>query len=150
MKEYGFYINGEWIKPTGRKTFATKNPANGEVLAVFLQGTEQDVQKALGAAEKAMPSWRQFPPPKRGEIILKAAGLLRERRDELGALVTQEMGKVIAEGKGDVQEAIDFLEYIAGEGRRLLGETTPSELPNKFCLTLRQQHNLLVINFVLD
>ena len=63
---------------------------------------------------------------------------MRERKDELGALVSTEMGKVIAEGRGDVQEAIDFLEYIAGEGRRLLGETTPSELPNKFCMTVRQ------------
>ncbi len=63
---------------------------------------------------------------------------MRSRKDELGALVTSEMGKVIAEGKGDVQESIDFLEYISGEGRRLLGETTPSELPNKFCMTVRQ------------
>jgi len=77
-------------------------------------------------------------PPKRGEILLRAATILRRRKEELGEMVTKEMGKIIAEGKGDVQEAIDFFEYISGEGRRLLGETTPSELPNKFCLTLRQ------------
>ncbi len=96
------------------------------------------MSRAYEVAEKTFPKWKQFPPPKRGEILLKAAATMRARKQELGELVTKEMGKVIAEGKGDVQEAIDFLEYIAGEGRRLLGETTPSELPNKLCLTLKQ------------
>ncbi len=138
MKEYGLYINGEWVKASSGKTFETKNPANGETLAVFPEGTREDVIKAIEAARKTFPKWKGFPPPKRGEILLRAAAVMRQRKDELGALVTREMGKVIAEGKGDVQEAIDFLEYIAGEGRRLLGETTPSELPDKICLTLRQ------------
>jgi acyl-CoA reductase-like NAD-dependent aldehyde dehydrogenase len=138
MKEYGLYINGEWIKSDSGKTFPTTNPATGEILATFQVGTQKDVDKAIAAAEEAFPRWKKFPPPKRGEILLKAAGIMRERKDELGELVTKEMGKVIAEGKGDGQEAIDFLEYISGEGRRLLGETTPSELPNKLCLTLKQ------------
>jgi aldehyde dehydrogenase (NAD+) len=116
----------------------TKNPANGETLAFIAQGVKKDVDKAAEASIKSLPMWKKFPPPKRGEILLKAAATMRRRKDELGEMVTKEMGKVIAEGKGDVQEAIDFLEYIAGEGRRLLGETTPSELPNKICLTLRQ------------
>jgi acyl-CoA reductase-like NAD-dependent aldehyde dehydrogenase len=138
MKEYGLYINGEWVKASSGKTFETKNPANGETLAVFPEGARADVIRAIEVARKTFPQWKGFPPPKRGEILLRAAALMRRRKDELGALVTKEMGKVIAEGKGDVQEAIDFLEYIAGEGRRLLGETTPSELPDKICLTLRQ------------
>jgi acyl-CoA reductase-like NAD-dependent aldehyde dehydrogenase len=138
MKEYGLYIDGEWIKSASGKTFPTDNPATGEILATFQLGTPKDVLQAVAAAEKAFPRWKKFPPPKRGEILLKAAGIMRARKDELGGLVTKEMGKVIAEGKGDGQEAIDFLEYISGEGRRLLGETTPSELPNKLCLTLRQ------------
>jgi acyl-CoA reductase-like NAD-dependent aldehyde dehydrogenase len=138
MKEYGLYINGEWVKASGGKTFETRNPATGESLALFPQGTREDVVKAIEAAQKAFPRWRRFPPPKRGEILLRAAAVMRRRKEELGSLVTREMGKVIAEGKGDVQEAIDFLEYISGEGRRLLGETTPSELPDKLCLTLRQ------------
>jgi acyl-CoA reductase-like NAD-dependent aldehyde dehydrogenase len=138
MKEYGLYIDGEWIKSASGKTFPTDNPATGEILATFQLGTPKDVLQAVAAAEKAFPRWKKFPPPKRGEILLKAAGIMRVRKDELGGLVTKEMGKVIAEGKGDGQEAIDFLEYISGEGRRLLGETTPSELPNKLCLTLRQ------------
>jgi aldehyde dehydrogenase (NAD+) len=138
MKNYGLYINGEWIKSASEKTFATKNPADGEALATFPEGTQEDVARAVEAAEKAFPKWKRFPPPKRGEILLKAAAMMRARKEELGEMVTQEMGKVIAEGKGDVQEAIDFLEYISGEGRRLLGETTPSELPSKLCLTLKQ------------
>ena len=137
MKEYGMYINGKWVKPAHRQTFMTKNPATGEPLAIFPEGTRADVSQALEAAEKAFPKWKQFPPPKRGEILLKAAAILRQRKDELGELVSKEMGKIISEGKGDVQEAIDFFEYIAGEGRRLLGETTLSELPNKICLTLK-------------
>jgi alpha-ketoglutaric semialdehyde dehydrogenase len=138
MREYGLYINGKWGKSATAKSFLTRNPANGETLAVIAQGAQEDVSKAVEASIKARPMWNKFPPPKRGEILLRAAGIMRRRKDELGEKVTREMGKVIAEGKGDVQEAIDFLEYIAGEGRRLLGETTPSELPNKFCLTLRQ------------
>lgn len=138
MKNYGLYINGKWVPSTSDKTFETKSPVTGEVLATFPQGTKDDVIKAIEAAEKAFPKWKKHPAPKRGEIIFKAASIMREKKNELGETVTKEMGKIIAEGKGDVQESIDFLEYIAGEGRRLLGETTPSELQNKFCMTIRQ------------
>lgn len=138
VKDYGLFINGEWVPSESGKWFETKNPTTGEVLARFPKGTRNDVVRAIDAAEAALPAWKKTPPPKRGLILLRAAQIMRERKDELGAIVTKEMGKVIAEGKGDVQEAIDFLEYIAGEGRRLLGETTPSELPSKFCMTVRQ------------
>ena len=138
MEEYGFYIGGEWTRAKGRKRFETTNPATGEVLATFPVGTKEDVDAAVSAAVKAFPKWRDMPPPKRGLILLEAARIMRRRKDELGAVVTKEMGKVIAEGKGDVQEGIDFLEYMAGEGRRLYGETTTSELPDKFCMTVRQ------------
>ncbi len=131
LKEYGLYINGQWVKSDSGKTFETRSPINGEVLATFPSGTKADVNRAIDAAEAAYPKWRKTPPPKRGEILLRAAQILRQRKQEVGELVTKEMGKVIAEGKGDVQEAIDFLEYISGEGRRLLGETTPSELPEQ-------------------
>jgi aldehyde dehydrogenase (NAD+) len=119
-------------------SFETRNPATGEILATFSEGAQEDVEKAVDAASRAQSKWRNCPAPKRGEILLKAAWIMRNRKDELGELVSREMGKVIAEGKGDVQEAIDFLEYIAGEGRRLAGETTPSELADKFCMTVRQ------------
>jgi acyl-CoA reductase-like NAD-dependent aldehyde dehydrogenase len=137
-KGYKLYIDGKWMPSTNSKTFETKNPATGEALAVFPQGTKEDALKAINAAEKAFPQWKKYPAPKRGELILKASAIMKQRKDELGKIVAQEMGKIIAEANGDVQESIDFLEYIAGEGRRLLGETTPSELPNKFCMTIRQ------------
>jgi aldehyde dehydrogenase (NAD+) len=138
MQKYGLYVDGKWVKSVNDKTFETTNPATGEVLASFPLGTKDDVLKAITAAEKAFPGWKKYPAPKRGEIILNAAAIMRKKKDELGETVTKEMGKIISEGKGDVQESIDFLEYIAGEGRRLSGETTPSELTNKFCMTVRQ------------
>jgi aldehyde dehydrogenase (NAD+) len=138
LKEYGLFVNGEWVPSRSRGSFQTTNPATGEVLASFAEGNEEDVERSAEAASDAFKAWRKFPAPKRGEILLKAARIMRKRKDELGRLVTREMGKVISEGKGDVQEAIDFLEYIAGEGRRMFGQTTPSELPDKFCLTFRQ------------
>jgi aldehyde dehydrogenase (NAD+) len=138
MKDYGLFIDGEWVRSISGQTFHTTNPANGENLATFPKGTGEDVLKAVEAAERALPQWKKFPPPKRGEILLNASFIMRQRKDELGDLVTKEMGKIIAEGRGDVQEAIDFFEYISGEGRRLLGETTTSELPRKFCMTVRQ------------
>jgi acyl-CoA reductase-like NAD-dependent aldehyde dehydrogenase len=138
MEKYGLYLNGEWVPSSSGRTFQTANPATGEILASFSQGTREDVEKAVEAATKAQPAWRTFPAPRRGEILMKAARIMRDRKTQLGEMVTREMGKVIAEGKGDVQEAIDLLEYVAGEGRRMFGETTPSELPDKFCMTIRQ------------
>ncbi len=138
MEEYGMYIDGKWVPSVSGEVFETKNPTNGEVLATFPAGTKEDVLKAIDAAERAFPAWKKVPPPRRGEILLRAAQIMRQRKEELGTLISKEMGKVLSEGKGEVQEGIDFFEYIAGEGRRLLGETTPSELPNKFCMTVRQ------------
>ena len=138
MKAYGLYIDGQWVPSASGRTFETKSPTSAEVLATFAEGDRTDVQKAVEAAYKARLKWRAFPAPKRAEILLSAASIMSRRKQELGKLVTREMGKVISEGKGDVQEAIDFLQYIAGEGRRLFGETTPSELPRKFCMTVRQ------------
>jgi acyl-CoA reductase-like NAD-dependent aldehyde dehydrogenase len=138
MKDCGLFINGEWRASSSRDTFESTNPATGEVLARCAAGNEADVAKAVDAAARSFADWRRFPAPKRGEILLKAASILRQRKKSLGEMVTKEMGKVIAEGEGDVQEAIDFLEYIAGEGRRMLGETTTSELPGKRCMTVRQ------------
>lgn len=138
MMEYGLFIDGRWVSPKRGGKFETRSPSDGEILAVHARGSQEDVERAVEAAEGSLPSWRAFPAPRRGEILLKAASLLRGRKEEMGALITKEMGKVIAEGRGEVQEAIDFLEYISGEGRRLLGETTTSELPRKFCMTVRR------------
>ena len=135
-EESGHYINGKWVRPRGGKWFETTDPATGEVLARFPQGTPQDIAAAVKAAKVAFPKWSRMPPPRRGDLLLEASRIFRRRKDELGAIVTQEMGKVIAEGKGDVQEAVDFYQYVAGEGRRSFGETTTSELPDKMAMTL--------------
>ena len=136
-EEFGFFIAGKWTTPKGRKTFETINPATGEVLSSFPQGTVQDVAAAAKAAKDAWPKWRRTPPPRRGELLLEASRIFRQKKEELARLVTREMGKVISEGRGDVQEAIDFFEYASGEGRRFFGETVPSELVDKICMTLR-------------
>ncbi len=137
-KEYGLFIGGTWTTPPNAKRFETINPATREPIASFVSATADDVARATTEAAKAFPAWRDTPPPKRGAVLLEVAAIMRRRKEELGRIVTREMGKVIAEGLGDVQESIDFIEYMAGEGRRLFGETVPSELRSKFCMTVRQ------------
>lgn len=136
-EEYGHYIGGEWVGSSEDEFFDVINPTNGEVLARFPRGTRDDVQRALGAAKESFRKWKSTPPAKRGEVLLRAGQILRERKDELGKLLARENGKVLSEARGEVQEAIDFFEYIAGEGRRLLGETVATELPEKFAMTVR-------------
>ncbi len=136
-EEYGIYIGGEWVESSAEELFDVVNPANGQTLARFPQGTREDVQRALEAAKAAFPQWKSTPPAKRGEVLLRAGQILREKKDDLGKLLARENGKVLAEARGEVQEAIDFFEYIAGEGRRLLGETVATELPDKFAMTVR-------------
>lgn len=137
-KDYRLFINGEWVNSDSDETFPTDNPARPtQILGTFQKGTKQDAEKAVNAANEALRKWSETPPPKRGLILLRAANLLRENKEALAKEMTMEMGKVITESRGDVQEAIDIIEYMAGEGRRLLGSTTTSELIEKFCLTLR-------------
>jgi len=135
---YGLFIGGEWTTPDHPGRFTTRNPANGEPVGEFVAATAADVTRAVDAAAAAFPRWKATPAPKRGDLLLRAAEILRGRKEAVARIVTREMGKVIAEGRGDVQESIDFIEYMAGEGRRLAGETVPSELRSKFCLTVHQ------------
>ena len=131
-------INGDWVDAVSGNTLESVNPADTyDVVGIVPRSGREDVDKAVDAARKAYESWRLVPAPRRGEIIFKAAELLQKRKQELGELVTREMGKVLPEGLGDVQEAIDMAYYMAGEGRRLSGETVPSELPNKDCKSIR-------------
>lgn len=136
-EEYGNYIDGEWVESVTGRTYENVNPATGEVLSVFPRSNAEDVKKAIDAAQAAFKSWRLVPAPKRAEIVFKAGELLAERKEEFAREMTQEMGKVLNEARGDVQEAIDMTYFTAGEGRRMLGHTTPSELPNKFAMSLR-------------
>jgi aldehyde dehydrogenase (NAD+) len=132
------YIDGRRTTASTGKTIVSVNPADtGEVVGVAPSSGRPEVDAAVRAARDAFKGWRLIPAPRRGEMIFRAARLLEERKDELGRLVTREMGKVLSEGLGDAQEAIDMAYYMAGEGRRLSGETVPSELPDKDCKSLR-------------
>ncbi len=131
------YIAGEWVDASTGETFESTSPANGDLIGTFPKSAEADVDRAVDAAREAFESWRLVPAPKRGELIFRFAQLLIDNKDELTDLMTHEMGKVKAEAGGDVQEAIDMSFYMAGEGRRLFGQTTPSELPDKFNMSVR-------------
>jgi alpha-ketoglutaric semialdehyde dehydrogenase len=133
------FINGEWVDSRSGKAYENRNPANtDELVGMFVSSTGEDVDAAVGAAKEAYKKWRLVPAPKRAEILFRAAEMLVDRKDEFAKDMTREMGKVLAESRGDVQEAIDMTYYMAGEGRRLFGQTTPSELPNKFAMSVRQ------------
>jgi aldehyde dehydrogenase (NAD+) len=136
-KTFQNYIGGEWVDAAGGETFESVSPANGEAIGVFPKSGPEDVDRAVAAARAAYEEWRLVPAPERGNILYRFANLLMEEKDELTDLMTHEMGKVRAEAGGDVQEAIDMSLYMAGEGRRLFGQTTPSELRDKFNMTVR-------------
>jgi acyl-CoA reductase-like NAD-dependent aldehyde dehydrogenase len=136
---YKNFINGEWAEPRGGEAYENRNPANTEELVgMFVSSGPSDIDAAVDAATEAYKTWRLVPAPKRAEILYRAAELLLQRKEEFSKDMTREMGKVLAETRGDVQEAIDMTYYMAGEGRRLFGQTTPSELPNKFAMSVRQ------------
>jgi acyl-CoA reductase-like NAD-dependent aldehyde dehydrogenase len=137
-KVFKNYINGEWVETRGGKAIENRNPANtNDLVGMFPASTEEDVEAAIDAASGAFERWRLTPAPKRGEILYRAAEILTERKEDFAKDMTREMGKVLEETRGDVQEAIDMTYLMAGEGRRQFGQTTPSELPNKFAMSVR-------------
>ncbi|MGA8013538.1 MAG: aldehyde dehydrogenase family protein [Candidatus Acidiferrales bacterium] len=132
------YINGEWVECRSGKAIENRNPANTEELVgMFPASGAEDVNAAVEAAKTAYKKWRLTPAPKRAEILFRAAEILVARKEDYSREMTREMGKVLAETRGDVQEAIDMTYLMAGEGRRQFGHTTPSELPNKFAMAVR-------------
>ena len=136
---YQNFIAGEWRNSKSGTTFSSTNPANtDEIVGYYQKSTVADLDEAVAAARQAQPGWAAIPAPERGEILLRTALLLEQQKEELATLMTREMGKVIKETRGDVQTAIDVAKFIAGEGRRAEGETIPSALNNKFCMTIRQ------------
>jgi acyl-CoA reductase-like NAD-dependent aldehyde dehydrogenase len=132
------YIGSEWRPASDGTTFISVNPATEACVAQVAQGSSEDVAAAVAAAKAAFPAWRLTPAPARGEILFRVAQLLRERKEALSQLLTSEMGKIISEARGDVQEAIDMAWYMGGEGRRLFGHTAPVEMPDKFGMALRE------------
>ena len=138
VKEYKNFIGGEWVASRSGATFENRNPADTrDVVGTFPRSNAQDVDEAVKAAQKAFETWRLVPAPKRAEIVFRAGQILEQRKEEYAHDMTREMGKVLMETRGDVQEAIDTAYYMAGEGRRLFGITTPSEMPAKFAMAIR-------------
>src|ERR1700751_2825584 len=137
-KIYKNFIGGEWVESRSGQTYENLNPADTrDVIGVFQRSDKRDVDDAVSAAKKAFERWRLVPGPRRAEIIYRAAEILAERKEEYARMMTREMGKVLKETRGDVQEAIDTAYFMAGEGRRLFGAAVPSELPNKFAMAIR-------------
>ncbi|MHC8514529.1 aldehyde dehydrogenase family protein [Sporosarcina sp. ITBMC105] len=131
------FIGGAWQEDGGAEFAAVTNPATGEELAQVRLSTKQDVDQAVAAAKKAQKDWALVPAPKRADYLYAIGNVMKERKEHLAQVLTKEMGKVIEEGRGEVQEGIDMAFYMAGEGRRLFGETVPSELQDKFAMSVR-------------
>lgn len=132
------FIDGNWLNIADGKILESRNPANkNEIVATFPRSTNEDVDKAVASARKAYQTWRKVPAPARAEYVFKVGELLSQYKEELAQLMSREMGKPLTEARGDVQEGIDCAFYSAGEGRRMFGQTTPSEMPNKFAMTVR-------------
>ena len=133
------FIDGEWVESSTGETFENRNPADTrDLVGIFQKSNRADVNAAVDAAKRAFAKWRLVPAPRRAEIVFRAAEILIERKEDYARDMTREMGKVLAETRGDVQEAIDAAYYNAGEGRRMFGPTVPSEMPNKFAMAVRQ------------
>jgi acyl-CoA reductase-like NAD-dependent aldehyde dehydrogenase len=139
MATYENFIDGRWMPSSSGRTFENRNPANtDDLIGNFQQSNEADAKLAIDAAMRAYERWRLVPAPLRAEILFKAAQIIAARKEDFARDMTREMGKVLNETRGDVQEAIDMTFYMAGEGRRLFGQTVPSELRNKFAMSVRQ------------
>jgi len=133
------FIAGRWVDSTSGQTFESINPADTrDVVGRFQAGTAADVAMAIAAATEASKAWKATPAPKRGELLYAFGGLMAQHKERLARAMTREMGKVLAEARGDVQEGIDIAFLMAGEGRRLFGDTVPSELPDKWAMSIRQ------------
>ncbi|WP_134026997.1 aldehyde dehydrogenase family protein [Lysinibacillus sp. YR326] len=131
------YIGGEWVTHSHLQSIVVTNPANGEKLATIPLSTESEVDEAVAVAKQAQKNWALVPAPKRADYLYAIGQKMKEKKEHLATVLTKEMGKVIEEARGEVQEGIDMAYYMAGEGRRLFGETTPSELANKFAMSVR-------------
>jgi aldehyde dehydrogenase (NAD+) len=132
-------IDGDWVPSVSGDVFENRNPANtDDVVGLFQRSTAADAARAIDAAQRAYQHWRLVPAPRRAELLFRAAQLLAERKEALARDMTREMGKVLDETRGDVQEAIDMTYFMAGEGRRQYGQTVPSELRDKFAMSIRQ------------
>jgi aldehyde dehydrogenase (NAD+) len=137
VRTFWNFIGGSWQPAQSGQTFPNHNPATGELLGYFPLSGEAEANAAVAAAHKAFDTWRLVPAPKRGEILFRVGELMRKYKEDLARTMTMEMGKVLKETRGDVQEGIDMAYYMGGEGRRLFGYSVPVELPNKSGVAMR-------------
>src|SRR5437867_2609302 len=136
---YRNLIDGAWVDSVSHDLFENRNPANtDDLVGVFQNSTREDAHHAIDAARRAYERWRLVPAPRRAELLFRAAQSIVERKERLARDMTREMGKILDETRGDVQEAIDMTFFMAGEGRRQYGQTVPSELRDKFAMSVRQ------------
>lgn len=133
------YIDGQWVQSRSGQSLERRNPADlQDVIGHAPLSSRDEVREAIAASDRARAMWRDTPAPARGKIVLRAARLLEDQKDEVASLLTREEGKTVAESLGEILRTVNIMEYIAGEARRLSGETLPSELPRNFAYTLRQ------------
>ncbi len=134
---YGNYIGG-WRKPKSGEYSCNRNPHDpGEVIGHFPVSTAEDVREAVAAAKKAFPLWRKLSLPQRGAYLKRAAGIIREKADQIAQDLTREEGKTFAEAKGETIRAISILEFFAAEGFQPVGEVLPSVSEQTFLFTKR-------------
>ena len=139
MSAYQNFIDGAWVTSASGDLFENRNPADrDDLIGTFQQSSAADAERAIDAARRAYSSWRLVPAPRRAEVLFRAGQLVSERKESLARDMTREMGKVLDEARGDVQEAVDMTFFMAGEGRRQYGQTVPSELRDKFAMSVRQ------------
>jgi len=133
------FVNGQWIESKSPKVVERRNPANtDEVVARIPLSTREEMKAAIVAAKAAFPAWRETPAPNRGKILFNATRIMQDHKEDLARLLTREEGKALKDSLGEVQRAINIIEFMAGEARRLNGETLTSELPRNFAYTIRQ------------
>ncbi len=131
------HVAGKWVPARDGRTFVNFNPANGDAIGEFPDSEAPDVDAAVQAARAAQGSWARTPAPKRAEILFRVGSLIAQKKEELARRATREMGKILIETRGDVQEGVDMAFLAAGEGRRMYGVTTPSEMPDKWAMSVR-------------
>ena len=146
METYRNFIGGAWVESASSRTFENVNPANtDDVIGVVRLSTREEARRAVEAAAEAFRAWRATPAPARGRIVARAARLMEEDRENLARLLTREEGKTVSEARGELQRSINVAEFVAGEARRMRGETIPSELPSNFAYTIRQPHGVVAV-----
>lgn len=144
MEIYRNFINGEWIESTSAQTIPNVNPANtDDMIGTVRLATREEARRAVEAAAEAFRGWRTMPAPARGRIVTRAARLMEDDKENLAALLTREEGKTLSEARGELQRAINVMEFCAGESRRLNGETIQSELPANFAYTIKEPHGVV-------